>query len=441
MPSNNTASTNRQAYHATVELAFDQNGNRTYVNPENIVYIMIEHDYDNQVLPIIYVCVSVGNDLYNKIVRYKDTAKFYLNIKKTNQNSTAAVSRSTINGTFNYIPSTTNPNFQQDLVTGDDFLDNSYKRIMIGLVSIELTNKLRKSFNQIYNNIDQKTLVALALEGTNCVIENLTYNKRYTSLMVPPLSSRYKMLEFIFDEDNFYDTSFRYFMDFERSYLVSKKGNAINANDGDLSSVIVNIRAVTDNEAYYDGIEVRNGSYYVYINPSNSNVILNEGIEKVANQIVALDDDYTVQTLDLNINNTEGSETKQTFIRASNAAIYKNELETNTITIEILKQHIDGTYFTPNKCITVNNYGEYKKYNGRYIMSYKREFYKCIAGEFVMSCNVGLKKIGNVQSLQNYTTNSSNGYSKGSATRTTTKTYKTSTSSVSAAGSARSLTT
>lgn len=426
------ATSNRQAYSANIELAFDNNGNRTYIEPEKIIYIMIEHDYENQVLPIIYVSMAVMNDLYTDIVKYKDSAKFYLNIKKSNKNSSVAISKKSITGTFNYIPSTMNPNFQEDLTSGDTFIDNSYKRIMIGLVSIELTNSLRKSFNGVYNNIDQKTLIGMAIEGTKCVLENIPYNLKYPSVLIPPISSRYQMLKFIFEKNNFYDTNFRYFMDFENSYLISKRGDAIPANDGNPDSIIVDIRSVTEAEAYYDGIEVKNGAYYVYINPSDSNVTINEGTEKVANQIVAVDEDIATQKLDLNINNSVGSTTKQMFIRTDNAALYKNEMETNTIITEIIKHHIDGSMFTPNKSILVNNYGDYSKYNGKYLMVYKREFYKCVAGEFILSCNIGLKKIGNIQLAQSTYNSANSGYMKGGTVRKSTGNKKSTT--VSAAG-------
>lgn len=392
----NIVNTARQAYNASVTLAFDYKEKRINIQQEKIAYIMIEHDYENQVLPIIYISLAVNNNLYNNIIKYKDTAKFYLDIQKTNKQSKSSFGKSIISGSFSYIPSTTNPNFRQDLYDNTTLEDSSYRRIMIGLVSIELTNRLRKTFNGIYYDIDQKTLIALALEGTNCVIENIPYNKKYESVLVPPINSRYKMLEFIFNKDNFFDTNFRYFMDFEKSYLVSKCGNYTNAKDGQLDSVIIDIKALTDRESMYDGISVKNGSYYIYINPANANVSINQGTEKVANQIVSIYDDEELQKLDLSINNSEGSETKQIFMRTKNAALYKNELETDTVTIEILKRYIDGSIFTPNKVINVNNYGEYSKYNGKYIIMYKKEFFKCVAGEFIMSCVVGLKKIGNV---------------------------------------------
>lgn len=417
--SNNINDTPRQAYNASIQLAFDNNGSRTPIESEKISYVMIEHDYENNNIPTIYVSMSVSSDLYADIIKYKNIAKFYLVIKRTNQRSIASLSKTTIEGLFTYIPSTTNPNFQEDLVD-QNAVDASYKRIMIGLVSVDLTNKLRKTFNNVYNNIDQKTLVGIALEGTNCVIESLEYNEYYDSILIPPITSRLKLLEYIFNKDNFYDTNFRFFMDFDKSYLLSKCGNYVDAGDGQLQTTIVDIRSVTENESYYDGIAVQNGCYYIYINPANSNVAVNVGTEKVANQIVSVDEDVDTQEIDLDINNTEDSKTKQIFIRTDNAALYKNELETNTIIVEIVKQHIDGSAFTPNKCIIVNNFGDYAKYNGKYLIIYKKEFFKCIAGEFVMSCNVGLKKIGNIQPAKSSKNNKGNGYGSSSARRRST---------------------
>lgn len=417
MPSKNT---NRKAYVASIDLAFDNNGKRTTIPQEKIVYLLIEHDYEKQVLPIIYVNVSINSDLYSDILKYKETAKFYLNIKIKNENSASSILKDVINGTFNYIPSDNNPNYQQNLSDSGSIDDAYYRRIMIGLVSVELMNSLRKSFNGIYNNIDQKTLVGVALEGTNCIIEDIKYNQEFSSILIPPVASRYKFLEYIFDRNNFYDTKFRYFMDFERSYLLSKRGDGIDAGDGELSSIIVDIRSVAEYEAYFDGVSIKNGSYYIYVNPASTNVILDEGTEKVANQIVAVDYDTEIQNIDMDINNINGSETKQMFVRSDNAALFKNELETNTVIIELVKQYIDGSIFSPNKCILVNNFGEYEKYNGKYLMVYKREFFKCDAGKFIMSCNVGLKKIGNIEEAGSLKTKKRSPFTRRSSNKTTT---------------------
>lgn len=388
--------TSRQAYSASIDLAFDCNGQRENISSEKIIYIMIEHDYENKVLPIIYLSLAVNSELYSKIMNNKNSAKFYLNINKQNISSSVSLSKKSITGTFNYIPSDSNPNYTESLNKDNSMSDSSFKKILLGLISIDLTNQLRKSFNDVYNNIDTNTLISLALEGTKPIIEKIKYNKTYDRLLVPPISNRLKMLEFIFDKDEFYDTNFRYFIDFDRSYLLSKTGDAVDAGDGQIQSVILDIRSVTVEEAYYEGVEVKNGAYYMYVNPASSNVTLDQGTEKVANQIVAVDDDSSAQKISLNINNAEGSNTKQMFLRTSNAALYKNELESNTVVIEVIKQNIDGSYFTPNKAISISNYGEYSKYNGKCYMVYKRELYKPIGNQFEVSCSIGLKKVGNI---------------------------------------------
>ena len=413
----------RQAYKATIELAFDYNGTREKILPEKIIYIMIERNYLSANLPTVYVSLSVDSELYSKITKYKETAKFYLRIDKQNVNSSTALSKKSISGTFSYIPSNSNPNYTDTLDSVAE--DAGYQRLMLGLVDIELTNYLRKSFNGVYQNISQSTLVSLALEGgKKMIIEPLKYDQTYDQLLVKPVTSREKMLDFVFGKDAFYDTKYMFFVDFDCVYLLSKCGNAISASNGELDSVIVDIRSVTADESYYEGIEVKNGAYYIYVNPTNSNVTLNEGTEKVANQIIAVDDGASKQTLDLNINSTADSNTKQTFVRTDNAALMKNEMETNSVIIEIVKQNIDGSAFTPNKCITVSNYGDYAKYNGKYIMIYKREFYKATAGEFYVSCNVGLSKVGNIEPA-NVTSNtnkpSSLAVSKSATRKTTAK--------------------
>lgn len=414
------SSSNRQLFKADISLAFDCNGRREEIDQKKIAYVLIEHNYEIEVLPIIYISLFVSNKLYDDIVKYKDSAKFFLSIKKVNCNGITNISKDVISDTFSYIPSTTNPNFREDLATGDEFIDNAFKRITIGLVSDNMISILRKTFNGIYNNIDQKTLLGIALEGTNCVIETPYTNKSYSSIIVPPLRSRYKMIKFIFGKDNFYNTRFIYFMDFEKSYLVSKNGNNIDARDGQLSSIILDVRSVSEIEAYYDGIEIKNGAYYMYVNPADCKVTLNQGTNKIVNQLVTVDDDNESEVIDLNIDRGTDSGAKQVFVRTDDPTIKKSDLELNTVTIELVQQHIDGSIFTPNKSILVNNYGEYSKYNGKYYMTYKREFFRGVAGEFLMSTNVGLKKVVNIQPDNGIKNNT---YVSPSSARTTSSNY------------------
>lgn len=388
----------RQAYKGDIYLAFDYRGSQRIVIPsEMISYVLIENDYLNNVLPVLYLSLVVDSQLYSKIVGSYESSKFYLKVRKKNIFSRNPVFHNVIDDKFSYVTSSTSVNYT-DKLNSSGTIDQSYRKILIGLVSIQQTNTLRKAFNNIYNNIDQNTLIGLATEGMKIVMEKPQYNKKYNSIIVPPVNSRYRFLDFIFDKDAFYNTKFQFFMDFDRAYLLSQNGNAVDAGDGKPQSIIIDIRDVTASESFYDGYEMKNGAYYIYVNGNDTNVILNEATEKVANQIIAVSDDSEdTQTLNLIMNNTQDSIAKPMYVRADNAAIIKNSMETTSVMIELLKQNIDGSIFTPNKVINVSNYGSYRKYNGKYIMSYKREFYNVQAGEFYVTNNIGLRRVANIE--------------------------------------------
>lgn len=387
---------NHLTYKANIELRFDYGSNIEVIMPEYISSIMVHSDYDNNVLPVVYISLAVNASQYQNIFNYKSSAKFYLNIQVFNSNIATSIKKTIIDGYFGYIPSNLNPNYTNSLNTSDQTIDNSYRRIMLGLVSLDLSNALRKSFNGIYYNIDQTTLIGLALEGTKAVIERPLYNASFDSIIVPPLSTRYRMLEYIFKRSAFYNTNFRYFMDFEKSYLVSKEGNPVSDNSGNPSTILIAMKDISMAESYYDGIEIKNDAYYAYINPMNANFNYNIGTDKIANKIVAVNADRGTQMFGLDINNDPASETKLAFARSKNGAVDKNEIEGNNTTIDILKQHIDPSIFTPNKEINVLDHGNF-------IMSYKREFYKGIAGEFIISCNVGLRSVNKTQAYRDDT--------------------------------------
>jgi hypothetical protein len=429
------ATTKRISYNAKITLVFNYNGNSVNIDPIKISYIMIDSDYENNVMPIIYMSLLANDNEYKVYNENKDNGTFSLTIKKYAINSNTSIEKVVISDVFSYIPSTSSANMMEDINKSDD-LGSSYRKIMIGLVSTQLTNKLRKSFNGIYKKIDQTTLVTMALEGLNPVLEQLTYNESYSSIIIPPISTRYQLLNFVFNKDPFYDTQFRFFMDYNRTYLLSKKGNSISAGDGKPNDVILDIVSITSNEAMYEGMAITDGSYYIYINPADAKLVDNEAQEKIVNNVTIVDEDKGTTDVDLDYNTTNKSNStissKKTYIRYNNANLIKNELELGKSTIELIKRHIDGSEITPNKCYTVKNFQENKKeYDGKYILAYKREFFKSNVADFQMSVNLGLKKVGKLNAIKTPSTANGKSYTKSINTSTSsTATKKTTASKV-----------
>ena len=209
-------------------------------------------------------------------------------------------------------------------------------------------------------------------------------------------------------------------MDFDKAYLLDLSGEGCPSNDGQLNDIIIDINGVTDPTSYYEGITERDGAYQIYVNPANTNISPNKAIDKIANQMVFVDDDCQVTYVDLDVNSNADSTTKQAFMRGSNAVLYKNIVESNTILLEFTKENLDGSIFTPNKRYMVNNFPGYEEYNGTYTLLYKKETIKNTNGEFGIAVSIGLKKVGNIQALGLAGTLSANRRSTSSSAKYTT---------------------
>lgn len=403
-------SSTKQAFEGLVDLSFNVNGHSIPIESDHIVYMMIDSNYIENVLPIIYISMTINNTLYNNIMEYQNTGKFYLNVKSNNVFSATSLAKNILSGSFNYVPSTTNPNYAVDLRASDNQnYDDAYRTITVGLVSDVMTSTLRKSFNGVYENIDTHTLISLALEDTTAVVQIPTYSEHYDQLVIPPMTSRYKMLQFIFDKDPYYDTEFRYFMDFDTSYLLARDGELITSSN--VENVVIDVRAVTDEEAMVDGVEHYNGSNYIYVNAADSNITINKSINQIADKVVAYDDQLEqaqIYNLDMSGGsvsmtptqmssaNSQKDSDKRVYVRTKAGNLYKNSFENSGITLEIVKQNVDPGIFTPEKQYNVRYYQDDSKYNGQYILIYKRVMYKSAAGEFTTTVNLGLQKLTNI---------------------------------------------
>ena len=185
-------------------------------------------------------------------------------------------------------------------------------------------------------------------------------------------------------------------MDFNYCYLLSKAGNLVSDGRGNPENIIINIRELSDKEMIEDGYYIKNGSYYINVNLADTNIMFDQGMDKVSNNIISVSDEGEVAKIGLQVNSTLGSSQKNYYIRDTNTTVYKNEMETDTVAIELIKKHIDPSIFTPNKTISILNNNKYSEYNGKYIMKYKKVFFNCTAGSFIISVVVGLKKVNNL---------------------------------------------
>lgn len=430
---------NNTVCKADVTVSFINEGKSTTIDSLLIKYLIIESLYQTRFMPVIYLSLILPPDLYTEIINNEKKAKMYLEIKIYNAYSNTSISKDSIKDQFTYIISNSNLNYKEN-ATETNSGEIAYRPIMLALMSMTLLNKSKTAFNGIYGNIDQNTLISKVMGGLKSIVKKPKYNPKYETILIPPLNSRTKLLNFLFLKCPFYDTEYIYFMDFKKTYLLDLTGDAISGNDGEKENVYINIPQVTTSTAFSEGVQIKKEGYYLYINPGSTNVKANKSQNKISNQLVFVSDEGTVDAVSLNVNNNIDSDVKQSFRRGGNAVLYKNMAESNTITIEVMKENIDGAIFSPNKGYYIKNYEGFEDYNGKYVLAYKRQIIKNVHGDFGLSVGLGLRKVGTITPIGYHIVSEASNNSRSASYRYSGSNKTTSTTAVNSSGSSTTTT-
>ena len=417
------------SYKFQVDLQFkkDNQSKPKQIRPEFIKYIVIESLYTERMMPVVYLSMIVDSQTYTDIYDSQNKkltgelteSIFLLKIRRYNKLAQAALFQTAVDDQFEFIVSDETPNYSKELEKADTSGTSSYREITLALLSVSLLNAIRAERNPdnsvivsgIFNKIDMNTLIAKVFEGIDNyftsskdqasvikpAVHNVTFKKH--SLVIPPMNSRKKILNFLFNKAPFYDTQFTFFIDFGRAYLLDRTKGGYKVDDNTYHDVIFEIHDATKDESYVEGINIRDNSYFIYINPVNSSITPNRDHDKIANTIVSVTDNGTISDATINSNNSDKSDTKYVFSRGTNALLYKNNKESKTVTVVLGKENLDGGIFTPNKRYRLKNYGDYTRYDGFYYLQSKKEVIANNAGEFKGSVEFTLQKIGKISNI------------------------------------------
>lgn len=372
-------------------------GNKeTNIPTPSVKSIVIDTDYENKIMPIIYVSLSINLELYNKLVTSVNDGKIYLNIKKYNVKADVPIKEDKLKDQFIYfIPN--NATYIKDLGGEKDNKLYSYIDITIGLMDIKLLDYKKKNFNTVYRNTDTRNLINIITSGRKLIMTPIKNNTKYNEFLMPPVTTRSEALDYIFNTDAFYDTMYTYFTDFDKSYLIDRTGRY--TDNGRLNTIFIDIKSLDARSSYYEGITIDNNKncYVLYLNPDDKTIVPNKVTEKVTNHIIGVYQNE-VTKLDLNINNSKHSAdlTKSIFTRTNkvDTIIAKSELESTSVILNLSKANIDADIFTPDKAYTVSNYEEDKEYDGRYILIYKKEVIGRMDNQYATNTILGLRYVG-----------------------------------------------
>lgn len=397
------------------------------LNRNYIKYILIQSMYEAETMATLFLALHVPAEIYQDIVESEKTDDGFFNIviRAKNVYSETAVGEDYISGRFAYILPTSNPDYSVNL---SNDIDKSYKSIVCSLSHKEHLDIMKSSLCGTYVNIDIQDLLRLALKDFRDVVvqpPTVLNLQKIKSIVIPPMNSMRKLIDYIFNVKPFYNTGYTFFADFNKVYLTAHDKDT-SSSTGAINHIVFHIASVTSNTAYLEGITFPDNTdymegdmYHVYINPADISVSPNKGMDMISNQLMGVNEEGVVAEpigLDFGVLNSASSESSKLAIRrGSNLELYANIMNSNTIAVEFKKSHINGSIITPDKVITVNfeltdgkeNYNEL--YSGEYYITYKKEIIRNNNGTFAVSCNVGLKRIADLISMSDSSSSGSGG--------------------------------
>jgi hypothetical protein len=397
---------NKYRYTASFQLVIDNES--TELDPMYIKSIVIDYDYKKNTMPLIYLTVSIDDRIIKKLVQSKDTAVIIFNIKRFVANSEipaeSIVKVDYIKDTFTYfLPDTlsnysvTEPSQDLDDVTGQNFTTTT-----LGLLSLDLVNKNKKTMNGVVNKTPIMSLVYNLLSDRKLIFEQFKYNKILNGIIIPPLESKAKMIKYLNSLNCFYDTSYRYFMDFDVTYLISTSGNKIQRKGEKISEVILKINKYTENDQKIEGMDIdeTNKVYRIYVGDQDCEKLDNKLIDRSYSTIVAQGTSPNTTTkTDLNVSDKSVISKKRTTIRVpnDNTTLLKNmkaDMDNSMVTITVTKSDLDMSIFTINKAFYIEASETYgSEYSGKYLLVRKRELYIREDEDFSASVMLTFNKI------------------------------------------------
>ena len=411
-----SANNNIKAYKFAIDLQYrdTKDSQPIKINPDFIRYMIIERKFSANMMPVIYVSMVVNFDLYYKIYQsqtkklnnQKTESVFILEIKKYNKLAQSNILERTIKDEFDFVMS------KESKVT--ERTDGDTKAVTVALLSNSLLNASRAErdtnnsviVSGVFNKIDMATLIAKVFEGIDTyglksVIKSPVHNTEFKkqSLVIPPMNSRKDIIDYLFDKAPFYDTNPMFFLDFNTAYLIDRTKNGLKVNDNTPHDVIFNIYGELSDFSYVEGMVVKKDYYQVYESIDKCILNPNQSQDKLANTIITVNDNGDLDYSTVNNNSSIYSDPKYVFKRGANSKLYKNNMNSRSITVTLVKENMDGSMFTPNKRYRIkDNYYE-GKYSGYYYLDSRKEVLVNNAGDFSSSVEFTLQKIGKIEDI------------------------------------------
>lgn len=366
------------------------------IKSDKLLTLTIEYDYDRKNMPIILLRANLDKNLIDHMINNKNKI-IVLNISKYKESDTIKINKTFIQDEFFYFLDN-NVNYNEDIDYGGENTnaEDITKIITIGLIKKDSVLKNKMLINGVYNDTSILDMICSRFTHTKLIIEPFE-NKKIDNIIITPMESLTKFINYIDNEYTLYDTQYRLFHDFNKSYLISSSGKGIPVKDEKYNTVYININNTISKESKVEGMREDKDAkaYIVNIDPSNMNIAVDNSTTLSYNEIIAVDSEGNSKSVSLN-SNVDGNRYRITRLNNDNLDKLdnvKNNIDFGNTIINIIKEQLDSEVFTINKEFFINCYDKLKDKSGKYLLVSKKEIYVKEVEDFQMTTIITLKKI------------------------------------------------
>lgn len=378
-----------------------------------IHFMMIDKYIDSMNMPTLFISSNIDKNMLDKMIQGQDNDTIFLSLSKYNVDDPSGLVIECFKKRFIYLLNTDDTNYtknydydnEEDKKRNDIFINATF-----GLLDYELVKNNQIMNYGVFNGsivngvrIDTFKMIDVVHRYTKhmkMIIEPMN-NDKLDELPISPVNTVSQVLSQLDTFKTFYETPYRFFMDFDRTYLLSSAGNQVPAIGEDIMTIICNIIDAEVPEDQGIAIDEKNKCYVFNVNSKFTSYESNRTTNKTALNINTvtgvgeLSDNNPLKNVNQNANVGVVS---SPLIRVRNSNTQKTEnlrteIDNNQFKFLIKKAHIDIDALKINKEFFVNNHDSKSEFDGKFIISRLQEYYSFEEDEFVLMVSIYLKKI------------------------------------------------
>lgn len=392
-----------KAYRYDVSFRYNFDGIDFISGFENINYLGIDYDYENRNMPILIMYASLDKNIIDDMIKNQGKKHIVLTIQKYVVTDKIPVKQNYIHDEFTYFINSDriNKNEVEDYKNKENKnRKDLVKPIRIGLISERLINNNKITTNEVARNTTLMDLVCYHLSHMKLLIEPMN-NEIIEEFVIPPIQSISKLLDYINKYYTFYNTGYRLFYDFDKTYLLNAAGNIyVKALGERYSKIQINISESINKTFLKQGMDIDDNSNMIQIDiPIKETSITEDKVtDKSYDKILAITPDGKHKTVKLTPNASDNNKKKTKIIKLQTSNLdginaYRTMIESNSIMINCAKDNIDTSVFTMNKLYTIKIDGKFKDKSGSYKLVKKTEAYCMTNDQFNLVIGFLFKKV------------------------------------------------